>query len=139
MKTHGPRTWRRSSFPNFDFKGLITTTPREKIETAIEKNTGEIRQIPPAFSAAKVRGVRAYKRARAKEVFNVGGHDIEIKEIEILDYSYPILKIRVVTGPGAYIRSLARDIGTELKTGGYLASLLRTRVGEFSSDQAKKI
>ena len=114
--------------------------PTEEEVLKVSKNyIGKIRQIPPAYSAAKVRGVRAYKRARAKEVFNVGGHDIEIKSIDILEYKYPIIKINTVTGSGAYIRSLARDIGKELGTGGYLKSLVRTRVGDFKIEDSEKL
>jgi tRNA pseudouridine55 synthase len=59
-----------------------------------------------------------------------------IKEIELLEYTYPLLKIRVVTGPGVYIRTLARNIGEKLQTGAYLADLVRMRVGEFKLENA---
>ncbi len=92
---------------------------------------GEIMQKPPQYSAIKVSGVPAYKLARKGIRVELKPRKVLIKEIEILDYSFPILKLRVVTGPGTYIRSLARDIGKQLKTGAYLSNLERTRVGEF--------
>jgi tRNA pseudouridine55 synthase len=106
---------------------------REEIEQAFPKFIGEIKQVPPALSAVKVRGEEAYKRARRGEIFNVGAHSVEIKEIEILDYDFPYLTISVTTGPGVYIRSLARDLGRELGTGAYLTELERIRVDNFTA------
>jgi tRNA pseudouridine55 synthase len=100
---------------------------------------GEIYQVPPIFSAMKINGKRAYKLAREGKEVEMKSRKVEIKEIELLEYTYPILKIRVVTGPGVYIRSLARDIGRELGTGAYMSGLIRTRVGEFTIDKAKTI
>lgn len=62
-----------------------------------------------------------------------------IKEIEILEYEWPLLRLRVLTGPGVYIRSLARELGEELKTGGYVKELIRTRVGEYSIEDCLSI
>ncbi len=92
---------------------------------------GEVEQAPPAFSAVKIEGERAYKRARKGDLVQPEKRKVDIKKINVLGYRYPLLKIRVTTGRGVYIRSLARDIGRELGTGGYLYSLIRTRVGEF--------
>lgn len=111
----------------------------DEIEENLKTFIGNIKQTPPLFSAAKVRGVRAHARARAGELFNPGAHDVEIKEIKILSYDHPILKLNVTTGPGVYIRSLARDLGASLKTGGYLTSLVRTRVGDFTLETAQKL
>ena len=76
---------------------------------------------------------------RKGEDVKLESRKVEIKEIEILNYEWPLLKLRVITGPGVYIRSLARDIGAKLKVGGYLAELERTRVGEFTKENAVKI
>jgi tRNA pseudouridine55 synthase len=103
----------------------------EEVKSAISGFVGEINQIPPQFSAIKIGGQRAYKVARAGETVELKARPVIIKEIELLNYDYPDVKIRVVTGPGVYIRSLARDIGQKLKTGAYMSDLLRTRVGEF--------
>ena len=62
-----------------------------------------------------------------------------IKNIELLDYKYPIVKLKITCGKGVYIRSLARDLGEKLKTGGYLKSLIRTRVGKFTLEKAEKL
>jgi len=103
----------------------------EEVEKVIPKFIGIIEQVPPIYSALKIKGKSAYKYARKGEVVKMKSREIEIKEIEILDYKWPDLKLRVVTGPGVYIRALARDIGHDLRVGGYLAGLERTRVGEF--------
>ncbi len=102
------------------------------IKEAVNKFIGKIKQIPPIYSAIKVSGEEAYKFARRGEKPVLLERDAEIKEIEILDYEWPYLGLRVVTGPGVYIRALARDIGKELKTGGYLTGLKRIRVGDFT-------
>lgn len=109
---------------------------RSDIESAVEKFLGKIKQIPPIYSAVKVGGKEAYKFARHGEKPILLERDAEVKEIEVLDYEWPFLELRVVTGPGVYIRALARDIGKELKTGAYLAGLKRTRVGDFTADKA---
>ncbi len=108
----------------------------EEVKNVLPKFLGDILQMPPKFSAVKVRGKEAYKRARGGEKFRLGERQVEIKEIQTLGYSWPILKIRVTTGSGTYIRSLARDIGEELSTGGYLASLQRVRVGDFNIEDS---
>lgn len=97
---------------------------------------GNTQQVPPIYSAVKIRGKEAYKRARRGEKVILEPREVKIKNIEILEYSWPHLKIKVVTGPGVYIRSLARDIGEKLRVGGYLADLERTRVGEFTKEKS---
>lgn len=107
---------------------------------------GKIQQVPPSYSAVKIKGKEAYKRVRRGEKIEMKPREVEIKEIEILGYEYigstksgeggAYLTLRVVTGPGVYIRSLARDIGEKLGVGGYLAELERTRVGDFRKENA---
>lgn len=109
---------------------------REEIVRALNKFVGEIRQIPPQFSAVKIAGRPAYKSARKGEKLELKARPVIIKEIELLEYDYPDLKIRVVTGPGVYIRSLARDLGEVLTTGAYMSDLVRTRVGEYDLSTA---
>lgn len=106
------------------------------IADAIKKFVGHIKQIPPIYSAVKIGGREAYKFARQGEKPVLLERDAEIKKIEILNYEWPKLELRVITGPGVYIRALARDIGKELKTGAYLAGLKRTRVGDFTEEKA---
>lgn len=111
---------------------------RADIDNAIGRFKGVIKQAPPVYSAVKIKGLEAYKRARRGELFEMKARQVEIKEIEALTYQWPYLKIRVVTGSGVYIRSLARDIGRALDVGGYLADLERTRVNGFTVEDAKK-
>lgn len=96
---------------------------------------GLIEQIPPAYSAVKIKGRKAYELIRKGIDPELKPRKVEIKEIEILEYKWPLLKIRVVTGPGVYIRALARDIGRKLGTGAYLYDLERIRVGNFTKDE----
>lgn len=111
----------------------------EELKKTVNKFKGQILQIPPIFSAIKVKGKEAYKYAREGENIKLGPRKIEIKEIEVLQYSWPYLTIQVITGPGVYIRSLARDIGEKLKTGAYLSELERIRVGQFKKEETLKI
>jgi tRNA pseudouridine55 synthase len=111
----------------------------QEIEKLLKKFLGQIKQVPPVFSAIKLKGQKAYKMARKGRPLDLPPRTVEIKNIELLNYNWPILEIKVLTGPGFYIRSLARDIGAELKTGGYLAGLIRTRVGQYGQDGAEKI
>jgi tRNA pseudouridine55 synthase len=106
------------------------------IRRAIGKFVGEIEQKPPVFSAVKIKGEEAYKKARRGERPEMKARKAEIKKIKIVSYRWPDLKIRVITGPGVYIRSLARDLGEALGTGGYLRALVRTRVGNFSAKKS---
>ncbi len=102
------------------------------IRKALKECTGTIMQIPPAYSALKIKGERAYALARAGKAPEMKPREVVISHIELLKYEWPYLSVRVVTGPGVYIRALARDIGEALGTGGYLADLERTRVGQFT-------
>lgn len=111
----------------------------EDLQEVIKKFIGEILQTPPVYSAIKVKGQEAYKLARKGIEVKLESRKVNIFNIEILKYNYPDLKLKVTTGPGVYIRSLARDIGSGLKTGGYLADLERTRVGEFTKENSYNI
>lgn len=120
----------------FDAQGEIEEISDRKpekneISEALKKFTGEIDQIPPKFSAVKVKGKRAYELARKGKEFELKSRKVHIESIKPVGYDYPKIKIDVVCSSGTYIRSLARDIGEELKTGAYLNELLRTRVGDF--------
>jgi tRNA pseudouridine55 synthase len=118
----------------------VTTIPsQEDILSILPSMTGKIAQIPPSYSAIKVRGVRAYRAARKGKAIPLVARKVEIKNIELLSYAWPIVTLRVTCGPGVYLRSLARDLGQALHTGGYLSDLERTRVGQFTLDQALKL
>ncbi|MDO8462991.1 MAG: tRNA pseudouridine(55) synthase TruB [bacterium] len=113
-----------------------TVPSRNTIAHVLEQYTGTIHQVPPKYSAIKLRGKPAHRRMRGGEDVHLEPRAVEIKEIELLDYTWPLLRIRVVCGSGTYIRALARDIGATLGVGGYLAALTRTRVGTFTLDAA---
>jgi tRNA pseudouridine55 synthase len=111
----------------------------EDVKKAIFKFIGKIKQTPPIFSAVKIKGKPLYFYARKGIKINPKEREVEIKNIKIIKYKWPILKIKVLCGPGVYIRSLANDLGKYLKTGGYLKNLIRTRVGDFSLKNCIKI
>ena len=112
---------------------------RSVVEEACARFVGEIAQVPSAYSAVKVHGKEAYKRARRGEAFVLGPRRVLIKSITVLRYAYPELELLVTTGPGVYIRALARDIGEALGTGAYLGGLVRTRVGEYRAEDAVRV
>ena len=93
---------------------------------------GRIAQVPPAYSAVKVGGERAYRKMRQGKSVQLPERSVQITVCDILTYVYPVLKLRVACGAGTYIRSLAHDLGTELRCGGDLSALRRTRVGEWA-------
>lgn len=111
----------------------------EEVQKATKDFIGEIQQAAPKYSAVKIWGKEAYKRARKGEDFPLPPRNVEVKSIEVLKYKWPIVELKVTTGPGVYIRSLARDLGEKLKTGGYLAGLVRTRVGEYNSENSVRV
>lgn len=109
---------------------------RAAVEAGLKKFTGTILQIPPAVSAVKIGGERAYTLARQGKTVHLKPRPATIHTIELLEYRWPFLKLRIATGPGVYVRAIARDLGRELGTLGYLADLERTRVGEFTKERA---
>lgn len=120
-------------------KTLFNVSKRPVLEEIIKifpEFIGRIKQMPPIYSAIKIQGREAYKYARQGQEIKMESREVEIKNIELLEYAWPLLKIKVLTGPGVYIRSLARDIGKKLGIGGYLSFLERTRVGDFKKEDA---
>ncbi len=124
--------------PSFDLETEIDATyptshiTRELVEETLKKFTGAIEQVPPAFSACKVDGQRAYKMARRGEEVVIRPKLLVIDEIELMEFSPESITVRVVCSKGTYIRALARDIGIALGSGGHLTALRRTRVGDVS-------
>jgi tRNA pseudouridine55 synthase len=112
---------------------------REEIETAAKQFIGKITQRPPIFSAIKIDGQRAYKLARDGKEVEIPERTVEIFSLEVLEYSYPELKIRTHVGSGTYIRSLAEDIGKELGVGAYCRELRRTRIGQWDIADARTL
>jgi len=131
--------------PSFDLETEIDATfptehiTRELVETALGNFKGTIEQIPPAFSAVKIDGRRAYDMARKGREVNLKPKVLVIDEIELLDFAPDKIKIRVVCSKGTYIRALARDIGEALGSGAHLTALRRTRVGEVGIDDCLTI
>jgi tRNA pseudouridine55 synthase len=97
---------------------------------------GEIQQVPPAYSAAKIAGRRAYDLARRGEEISLRPRPVRIFRIDVLVYVYPHLELEVHCGKGTYIRSLARDLGERLGCGALVQTLRRTRVGPFTAEGA---
>lgn len=104
---------------------------RELVEEVLRGFIGSIEQIPPAYSACKIEGTRAFDLARQGMEVKLKPKILTIDEIEILEYDKPRLKLRVVCSKGTYIRALARDIGQALNSGAYLTALERTRIGDY--------
>ncbi len=121
--------------PSFDLETEIDAyyptshITRESVEAVLKKFTGRIEQVPPAYSACKVDGKRAYDLARKGRDVQLKPKVLVIDEIELLEFSPESITIRVVCSKGTYIRALARDIGEALNSGGHLTALRRTRVG----------
>jgi tRNA pseudouridine55 synthase len=112
---------------------------RKKVEEVLKSFLGEIEQIPPAFSARKVKGKKLYQLARKGMKVQPKPKKVKIYEISILEYRFPHLKIKVKCSSGTYIRSLANDIGKKLGCGAYLEELVRTKIGEFSIKNAVEL
>jgi tRNA pseudouridine 55 synthase len=126
--------------PSFDLENEIDQTypvehiSREMVEQVLSTFVGTIQQVPPAFSACKVNGRRAYKIARKGREVELKAKTLVIDEIELLDYALPVITIKVVCSKGTYIRALARDIGVALESGAHLITLERTRIGKVTLD-----
>ncbi len=136
---------------------LGATTPSLDSETEIDKTfptehitdemiyeaattfEGEIEQIPPVFSALKINGKRAYQYARNDEEVVMKPRNVFIHHFKITNINLPELHFEVKCSKGTYIRSLARDFGTQINSGGYLSSLRRTKIGDYSVEDALKV
>jgi tRNA pseudouridine55 synthase len=131
--------------PSYDKETEETSTKSyehvttEEFEKTLQKFKGEIEQVPPVFSAVKVKGKRAFNYARNGEELKLQPRKIVINEIATESFDLPYVKIRVVCSKGTYIRALARDIGEALNCGAYLTELRRSRIGEFTVGEAMKI
>jgi len=117
-------------------RSAVEPPSRESVLSALATFQGEISQVPPAYSAAKVDGRRAHHLARRGRDVDLAPRQVTVHEIHALDYAYPRLEISVRCGKGTYIRSLARDLGRLLGCGGYIEQLKRTRVGPFTLAEA---
>ena len=111
----------------------------EMIMEATQNFQGEIMQVPPLFSAVKIKGERAYNKARKKQDVKLAPRNITISKFEIVKISLPEISFRIKCSKGTYIRSLARDFGKSVNSGAYLNSLRRTRIGVFNVENALSI
>lgn len=129
--------------PSFDREHTVDATyptahiSRELVERTLTRFVGEIQQVPPAYSACKVDGARAYKLKRKGKEVELKPKTLRIDEIELTHFDPERMQmgIRVVCGKGTYIRALARDIGQALGSGAFLTQLCRTRLGDVGLDK----
>lgn len=112
---------------------------KSEIKEVLEQFTGEITQQPPAYSAIKIDGQRAYKLARAGEKVEIPERQITIFSLDLIDYNYPDIKIRTHVSSGTYIRTLAEDIGKTLGTGAYCKQLRRISISKWQVNEAQKL
>ena len=131
--------------PSFDLETDIDETfetshiTKEMIEDVLKRFTGKIEQVPPAFSACKIEGNRAYKLARQGMEVELKPKLLIIDEIELLSFQDNKLTIRIVCSKGTYIRALARDIGKALRSGAHLIALQRTRICDVTLEQCLRV
>lgn len=129
----------------YDAEGEIKELPvakhptKEKIIRVLNEFVGETKQIPPSFSAKKIKGKKAYELARKGVKIKLKPVKVKIYKISLLKYTWPELTIEVSCSSGTYIRSLVHNIGEKLGCGGYLKELKRTRIGNLTVKEAKKL
>lgn len=111
----------------FDIAGLTA----EQLQEAAKAFVGQIEQVPPVYSAIKIKGERAYNLARKGKEVKMEPRKVEIRELEFTRIAFPEVDFRVVCSKGTYIRSLAHDLGKALDNGAHLTRLVRTRIGQF--------
>lgn len=118
----------------------VTSVPTiECVQEILRRFIGDIVQRPPAFSAIKIHGQRAYALARNGVIPDMPSRTVTIYSLELLSYAYPLLTIRAHVSSGTYIRSLAVDIGKALGTGAYCQTLRRTQISDWRVNSAKHL
>lgn len=120
----------------FDSEAPFEHITSAQLQEAVSSLTGELAQTPPAHSAIKVGGTRAYKKARAGKEVKLEPRQIQVYTFEIMAFSLPEVQFRIVCSKGTYIRSLAHDLGQLLGCGAHLAALRRTRIGDMRVEDA---
>ena len=127
-----------SSTDTYDSEGLITGSSsvdgitEEQFMDVLHSFEGDIQQVPPPYSAVKVKGKKAYEMARKGEEVELEARDIKVYSLELLEWAPPEVVIDVYCSSGTYVRSLANDLGKELGVGAHLIGLRRTRSGRFT-------
>jgi tRNA pseudouridine55 synthase len=125
----------------YDAEGKITSTSivditEESFEAALNKFVGEIVQVPPPYSAVKVKGKKAYERARDGEKVELQPRKIQVYNLELLEWAPPEAVVDAYCSSGTYVRSLAHDLGEEMGCGAHLIGLRRTKSGRFTLREA---
>jgi tRNA pseudouridine55 synthase len=108
----------------------------EAVRAALASFIGEVEQVPPTYSAARVEGRRAYALARRGTEVELAPRKVRVDRIDVREYRWPELELDVFCGKGTYIRSIARDLGRALGVGGYVTELRRLRIGPFTVEDA---
>ena len=125
-----------------DAEGTIVPLPsppqptREALHDAISKFTGRILQRPPAYSALKIAGKRAYQLARQGQHVEPESREVDVYRMDLLEYDYPVFRLNIECGSGTYVRSLGRDIGETVGSGAIMTALVRKSIGTFSLENA---
>ncbi len=125
-----------------DVEGTVMPTkqpaqPTEaEVGTALESFLGSFQQLPPVYSAIKTDGRKAYVEARKGKTVERKRRPVTVHEVVMLDYRWPTVQFRCRVSKGTYIRSIARDLGEELGTGGYLSTLRREAIGNLLAEEA---
>ncbi len=133
------------STPSYDLETALefcadpSNVTNEEIIEATKQFCGQILQIPPIYSAVKIDGERAYKKARKKEAAILNPRPVEVKVFEITRVELPIVHFSLICSKGTYVRSIAHDLGQELGVGAHLSSLRRTRIGDYKVESAWKV
>ncbi|OGM74525.1 tRNA pseudouridine(55) synthase TruB [Candidatus Woesebacteria bacterium RIFOXYB1_FULL_38_16] len=112
---------------------------QEEVEGILTKFRGRIKQVPPSYSAIKIKGKKAYELARKGISFSLPEREVSIYKLDLVGFKYPKLVLLAEVSSGTYIRSLAVDIGRALGCGAYLSNLRRTKVGKYSIENAVKL
>lgn len=128
----------------YDKEGQVTKIecnkiPQKEIAKILKKFQGQIKQVPPMFSAKKIKGQKLYDLARQGKTVKRPAQNIIIYNLKIIKYKFPYLDIEIKCSSGTYIRSLAHDFGQTLGCGALLADLKRTQIGQYSLKQAVKL
>lgn len=119
---------------------VVHTAPNQKaLLKALDAFQGQLMQVPPAFSAMKVDGVRAYKLARAGQTVELAARPVTVYSNQLTSYDYPFVRFTSRVSSGTYIRSLVEDLGAQLRTGAYMSDLRRTSVGVYDLDMAVEV
>ena len=144
-KTYRAKIYFGATTPSYDLEREIDATfPNDHINEAeilkvLPDFTGKIQQKPPIHSAIKKGGKKLYEYARNNEETEIPSREVVIHQLDILNFDHPYLELQITCSKGTYVRSLAYDLGKALNSGAYLAGLERTKIGEYSVQNAMSI